>query len=46
MVAETYMQLLRDWPHWAFEFTVEAVTFVLATLPARYLLRRHDAHKH
>ncbi len=46
MLAETYLQLLRDWPHWAFEGTVEAVTFLLLTYPAKRLLRRHDRKRH
>jgi hypothetical protein len=46
MIAETYTQLLRDWPHWAFEGTVEAVTFLVATLPARWLIRHHDRRHH
>jgi len=46
MIAETYVELLQNWPHWAFELTVEAVTFVLGTIPARIILKRHDAKKH
>lgn len=41
-LAETYIELFKSWPHWAIEFTVEVVTFVVATLPIRWWVKRHD----
>lgn len=46
MIAETYVELFKSWPHWAIEYTVEIVTFVLAILPARMFIKRHDAKHH
>jgi hypothetical protein len=46
ILAESYMELVTNWPHWAFEFTVEGVTFLLLTMPIRALIRRHDRKKH
>ncbi len=42
ILAETYVELFKSWPHWALEFTVEVVTFLVATLPLRWWVRRHD----
>ena len=46
MVAETYLELLRNWPHWAFEMTVEGATALLFTPLVRRLVRRHDRRHH
>jgi hypothetical protein len=50
IIAETYVQLLHNWPHWAFEMTVEAVTgiagWVLARPFFRRWLKRHDRAEH
>lgn len=46
MTAETFLQLLTNWPHWAFELTVEAVSGLLLTPLWRTLLRRHDRRHH
>lgn len=42
IVAETYWELFRNRPHWFFELTVELATFIVATLPLRWWVRRHD----
>ncbi len=42
LLAETYWELFHNRPHWLFELTVEVVTFVFATLPIRWWVRRHD----
>lgn len=48
--AETYFELLRNGPHWAFELTVEVVTAAFMALPLRRIVRtavrRHDEKKH
>jgi hypothetical protein len=48
--AETYLDLMRDVPHWCFELTVEVVSGVAAWPLARRLwrwaLRRHDEVEH
>lgn len=40
--AETYWELFKNRPHWLFELTVEVATFIVATLPIRWWVRRHD----
>lgn len=42
LVGETYWELFRNRPHWLFELTVEIATFIVATLPIRWWVRRHD----
>jgi hypothetical protein len=46
VIAETFLQLLGDWPHWAFEVTVEAVTGLVFAPIIRRALRRHDRRHH
>jgi hypothetical protein len=41
MIAETYLQLLTDLPHWLFELTVEAVTFLAGAAWAWARVKRH-----
>lgn len=42
IIGETYWELFHNRPHWLFELTVELVTFVFATLPIRWWVKRHD----
>jgi hypothetical protein len=46
MLAETYMQLLGNVPHWAFELTVEAVSAAVGAVFARIWVKRHDRKHH
>jgi len=41
MIAETYLELLTDIPHWMFELTVEAVTFALGVAWGWARVKRH-----
>jgi hypothetical protein len=43
---ETYWTLLRNAPHWEFEFTVEVVTAIPSFLIGQYVVKRHDRKKH
>lgn len=50
VASETYLDLMRDVPHWCFELTVEVVSgvaaFPLARRLWRFALRRHDEQEH
>lgn len=46
LLAETYTQLMGNLPHWEFEVTGMIIEAVVVTLPARWLIRRHDRKKH
>lgn len=46
MIAETFLQLLTNWPHWAFEVTVEVATGLVLTPLVRLVVRRHDRRRH
>jgi hypothetical protein len=41
-----YFHLLGNPAHWLFEFTVEGVTFLILTYPARKWIKRHDKEHH
>ena len=41
MLAETYLELLTDPGHWAFELTVEAVTFAAGAAWGWARVKRH-----
>lgn len=41
MLAESYLTLLGDLNHWAFELTVEAITFGLGVLWGSRWVKRH-----
>ena len=43
---ETYSSLLRNAPHWEFEFTVEVVTAIPSFFIGRWFVERHDRMKH
>lgn len=50
LAAESFTELLRSGPHWAFEICVELVTGLLLAKPAKVLWvrwhERHDAEAH
>lgn len=50
ILAESYMQLMRDLNHIAFELSWEIITFVamwpIAKWKARKEIRKHDAEHH
>jgi hypothetical protein len=46
ILAETYLQLLGNFPHWAFELTVEAVSAAVGAVFARFWVKRHDRKHH
>lgn len=47
---DQYRALLADSPHWAFEYTQEAVTTMAIYLPIKFLwrrwIKRHDEEHH
>lgn len=46
LASETYLDLVTDWAHWAFELTVEAVTAAVAYGFGKRAVRRHDEKHH
>lgn len=46
MLAETYMELVTNFPHWAFELTAEIATGIVFSPLWAFLIRRHDRRKH
>ena len=50
MIAESFLQLITDAPHWAFEVVSDAVLGLVLYLPLRALWarwhRRHDQEVH
>lgn len=45
-VAETMVDLLKDWHHWGFETVAAVVEFGVMALVARVWVKYHDAKKH
>jgi len=43
---ETYWSLVRNAPHWEFEFTVEVVTAIPSFFIGKWFVERHDKTKH
>ncbi len=46
IASETLPDLLKSAPHWQFEFIKDGLFFVLATLPFRAWVKRHDRKHH
>lgn len=45
MLAESFVELLKSWPHWGFELLSDALFTAVGALFVKPLVRRHD-HKH
>lgn len=46
VIAETFLELIKDPNHWGFELTVEACTAAVGFVVGRNWVARHDEKRH